>query len=50
VHHWRAVRVRAEAGTAVPLELDGEPVGTLPLEAEVLPRALRLILPAATAP
>jgi len=25
-------------------------VGTLPLEAEVLPRALRLILPAATAP
>jgi YegS/Rv2252/BmrU family lipid kinase len=50
VHHWRAVRMRAEAGTAVPLELDGEPVGTLPLEAEVLPRALRLILPAATAP
>jgi hypothetical protein len=25
-------------------------VGTLPFEAEVLPRALRLILPAATAP
>jgi diacylglycerol kinase family enzyme len=50
VHHWRAVRVRAEAEPAAPLELDGEPLGTLPLEAEVLPRALRLILPAATAP
>jgi YegS/Rv2252/BmrU family lipid kinase len=50
VHHWRAVRVRAEAETATPLEMDGEPVGRLPLEAEVLPRALRLILPAATAP
>jgi len=50
VHHWCAARVRAEAETATPLEMDGEPVGTLPLEAEVLPRALRLILPAATAP
>jgi len=28
--------------------MDGEPVGTLPFEAEVLPRALRLISPAAT--
>jgi YegS/Rv2252/BmrU family lipid kinase len=50
VHHWRAVRVRAETEPAVPLELDGEALGTPPLEAEVLPRALRLILPAATAP
>ena len=50
VHHWRAARVRAEAEPAAPLELDGEPVGTLPLEAEVLPRWLRLIWPAATAP
>jgi YegS/Rv2252/BmrU family lipid kinase len=49
VHHWRAARVRAEARTATPLEMDGEPVGTLPLEAEVLPRSLRLISPAATA-
>jgi YegS/Rv2252/BmrU family lipid kinase len=49
VHHWRAARVRAEVRPATPLELDGEPVGTLPLEAEVLPRSLRLIWPAATA-
>ena len=50
VHHWRVARVRAEAEPTTPLELDGEPVGTLPLEAEVLPRTLRLILPAAMAP
>jgi diacylglycerol kinase family enzyme len=50
VHHWRAARVRVEARTATPLEMDGDPVGALPLEAEVLPRALRLISPAATAP
>jgi YegS/Rv2252/BmrU family lipid kinase len=49
VHHWCAARVRVEAETATPLEMDGEPVGTLPFEAEVLPRALRLISPAATA-
>jgi len=45
VHHWRAARVRAEAETPVPAELDGEPVGTLPLDVEVLPQALRFILP-----
>jgi diacylglycerol kinase (ATP) len=45
VRHWRAARMRAEAETEVPLELDGEPVGTLPLEIEVLPQALRFIFP-----
>jgi diacylglycerol kinase (ATP) len=45
VRHWRAARVRAEAETQVPVELDGEPVGTLPLEIEALPRALRFIFP-----
>jgi diacylglycerol kinase family enzyme len=29
----------------VPVELDGEPVGTLPLEIEVLPQALRIVCP-----
>jgi diacylglycerol kinase family enzyme len=38
--------VRAEAETEVPVELDGEPVGTLPLEIEALPQALRFIFPA----
>jgi diacylglycerol kinase family enzyme len=46
VRHWRAARVRAEAKTEVPVELDGEPVGTLPLEIEALPQALRFIFPA----
>ena len=45
VRHWRAARVRAEAETEVPVELDGEPVGTAPLEVEVLPQALQVISP-----
>jgi YegS/Rv2252/BmrU family lipid kinase len=45
VRHWRAARVRAEAETEVPVELDGEPVGTLPLEIQALPQALRFIFP-----
>ena len=45
VRHWQAKRVRVEVQGAAPLELDGEPVGTAPIEAEVLPRALRLICP-----
>jgi diacylglycerol kinase family enzyme len=32
VHHWRARRLRVEGDA--PLELDGEAVGTLPLEVE----------------
>jgi len=45
VRHWRARRVEAE-GERVPLELDGEPVGTLPLEAEMLPGCIRILCPA----
>ncbi|MBS1855673.1 MAG: diacylglycerol kinase family lipid kinase [Acidobacteria bacterium] len=45
VRHWRAARVRAEAEAEVPVELDGEPVGTLPLEIEVIPLAVRCIFP-----
>jgi len=45
VRHWQAKRVRVEAHTAAPLELDGEPVGTSPIEAEVLPQVLCLISP-----
>jgi YegS/Rv2252/BmrU family lipid kinase len=45
VRHWRAARVRVEAETEVPVELDGEPAGTLPLEIEVLPGALGFIVP-----
>jgi diacylglycerol kinase (ATP) len=45
VRHWRAGRVRVEAESEVPVELDGEPVGALPLDVDILPRALRLVVP-----
>jgi diacylglycerol kinase (ATP) len=45
VRHHRAARLRAESAHPVPLELDGEPVGTLPFTAELMPGALRFIRP-----
>lgn len=42
VRHWSAARVRVESDAPVPVEMDGEVVGHLPLEAEVLPRRLRM--------
>jgi len=47
VSHWQARRVEV-AGDCVPLELDGEPVGTLPLEAEILLRRVRILCPLAS--
>lgn len=48
VRHALARRVRAEAadGSVVKLEVDGELVGSLPAEFELLPRALRVRCPA----
>lgn len=43
VRNFRAVRVRVESDRPVAVETDGELAGTLPVEAEILPRALRLI-------
>lgn len=40
VRHWRAKRVRVEG--EAPVELDGEAVGTLPLEIEALPGAVEV--------
>ncbi len=45
VRHWRAARVRIDGAADIPVELDGEPTGTLPLLLEVLPRALRCVFP-----
>ena len=42
VRHFRAARIEADAGAPLALELDGEPVGALPLSVEVLPRVLRV--------
>jgi len=41
-------RVRIESDLQVPYQLDGDPGGFLPLEIEVLPRRVTLVVPAAT--
>jgi diacylglycerol kinase family enzyme len=44
--YLRAKRVRVEAaGKSVPWEIDGEPLGRLPVEIEALPSALRIAVP-----
>jgi len=44
VHHLRARRVKARATRPTWIEVDGEPLGRLPLEIEVLPRRIPLLL------
>jgi diacylglycerol kinase (ATP) len=44
VQHFRAARIRVSSDSPVPVELDGEPAGTLPLEVVVHPRALSISL------
>ena len=44
--HFRAKRVVAESDEITRIEVDGEALGRLPLEATVLPRALNLIVSA----
>ena len=46
VHQFRAQRIEAEATEPTHLEVDGEPLGKLPLEAIVLPECLRVMVPA----
>ena len=45
----RAGRLRLTSGVAVPYQLDGDPGGELPLELQVLPARLTLVIPEATA-
>ena len=42
---WRGPRLRIESDAQVPYELDGDASGKLPLEIEILPRQLRLLVP-----
>ncbi len=44
-HHWRARQLRAEADGETKIEIDGEPLGRLPLEVTVLPGRLKVIAP-----
>lgn len=46
VHSYRAKSIKAEASEPTSLEVDGEPLGQLPLEATVLPARLRMMVPA----
>lgn len=43
-HHFRARQLRAEAESEVKIQIDGEPLGTLPLEITILPRQLRVLV------
>ena len=43
-HHFRAQRIRAESGETARLEIDGEPLGMLPLEVTVLPQCLQVMV------
>ena len=51
-HHWltdfarrRAGRLRVTSDSKVPYQLDGDPGGFLPVEIEVLPKRLTLVVP-----
>lgn len=45
VRHFRASRVVARSAETTRIEVDGEPLGMLPVEIAVLPRRLRVIAP-----
>lgn len=42
--HFQASRVRITADPPLPVQIDGEMQGTTPLEAEVIPRAVKLVV------
>jgi YegS/Rv2252/BmrU family lipid kinase len=44
-HHTRATLVQARSNERVSIEVDGEPLGVLPLEARVLPGVIRILVP-----
>jgi diacylglycerol kinase family enzyme len=45
VRYFRLTNIRVESDERVPLELDGEAAGTLPVEFSIRPNALRLLVP-----
>ncbi len=45
VRHFEAGRILAESSSTTEIEIDGEPLGTLPLEISILPRRLRVHVP-----
>ena len=49
MRYIRVQRVRVESDEAVPVELDGDPGGSLPLEISIRPGAIRVRVPPAQA-
>jgi diacylglycerol kinase (ATP) len=47
VDHVRSATVEIDAGEPLPVEVDGEPIGTTPARFEVVPGAVRIRVPAA---
>jgi len=45
VEYRRARTIRIDSDPPVPVQLDGDPVATTPLEVTVVPQALRVVLP-----
>ena len=47
IHYFQTdhIRIDSPIGDQVPLDLDGEFCGSLPLEVRVCPRALRVMIP-----
>jgi diacylglycerol kinase (ATP) len=50
VGHLRARRIAARSSEPTWIEVDGEPLGRLPIEVEVLPRRLQVIVPECATP
>ncbi|MEX0791694.1 MAG: hypothetical protein WD045_01055, partial [Pirellulaceae bacterium] len=46
VYRARKVSIRPPEGIEIPVQVDGDPAGLLPINIEVLPGALRLLVPA----
>lgn len=44
VRHFKAGKILAESASSTEIEIDGEPLGTLPLEITLLPRQLRVLV------
>lgn len=45
IHHFRAQRVTATSTEQTLIEVDGEPLGSLPLEIKILPKCLNVMVP-----
>jgi diacylglycerol kinase family enzyme len=41
-------RAYADSGVEIPFQVDGEWAGTLPVDFEIIPRALRVVVPRAS--